>query len=85
MISVMYFSTEWCGPCKMFWPVVQEVCSANGIQIQKIDAERNRDLANQYQITGVPTLIVMKNGKPEFRNTGVMAKTKLIDKLQNLS
>lgn len=85
MISVMYFSTEWCGPCKMFWPVVQEVCSANGIQIQKIDAEQNRDLANQYQITGVPTLIVMKNGKLEFRNTGVMAKTQLIDKLQNLS
>lgn len=85
MISVMYFSTEWCGPCKMFWPVVQEVCSANGIQIQKIDAEQNRDLANQYQITGVPTLIVIKNGKLEFRNTGVMAKTKLIDKLQNLS
>ena len=85
MISVLYFSTEWCGPCKMFWPVVQEVCSANGIQIQKIDAEQNRDLANQYQITGVPTLIVMKNGKLEFRNTGVMAKTQLIDKLQNLS
>jgi thioredoxin 1 len=68
----------------MFWPTVQEVCSANGISIQKINAEQNRDLANQYQITGVPTLIVMKNGKPEFRNTGVMAKTQLIDKLQDL-
>lgn len=84
MISVMYFSTQTCGPCKMFWPTVQEVCSANGISIQKINAEQNRDLANQYQITGVPTLIVMKNGKPEFRNTGVMAKTQLIDKLQDL-
>jgi thioredoxin 1 len=85
MISVMYFSTSWCGPCKMFWPTVQEVCSANSINLQKVDAEQSPDLASQYQITGVPTLIVMKNGQPVFRNTGAMAKTKLIDTLQNLS
>ena len=84
MISVLYFSTPWCGPCKMFWPTVDDVCRANGISIQKVDAEQDRDLANQYQITGVPTLIVMKNGQPVFRNTGVMAKTQLIDKLQDL-
>jgi len=69
----------------MFWPTVQEVCSANSINLQKIDAEQDRDLANQYQVTGVPTIIILKNGKPEFRNTGVIAKTKLIDKLQDLS
>lgn len=88
-MTVLYFSTTWCGPCKMFWPVVQEVCSANGISIQRIDAEQNRDLANQYQITGVPTIVVLKNDgtgdKPAFRNTGVMTKTKLIETLQNLS
>jgi thioredoxin 1 len=69
----------------MFWPTVDDVCRANGISLQKIDAEQNRDLANQYQITGVPTIIILKNGKPEFRSTGVMAKTQLIDKLQDLS
>ena len=84
MKTVLYFSTEWCGPCKMFWPTVDDVCRASKISVQKIDAEQNRDLANQYQITGVPTIIILKNGQPEFRNTGVMAKTKLIDKLQNL-
>lgn len=85
MISVMYFSTTWCGPCKLFWPTVQEVCSATNTTLQKIDAEQSPDLASQYQITGVPTLIILKNGQPAFRNTGVMPKTKLIETLQNLS
>ena len=78
----MYFSTKWCGPCKMFSPIVQEVCSAMGVNLQKIDAEENRDLANQYQITGVPTLILMKDDQLKFRNTGVIPKSQLINTIE---
>lgn len=81
MKQVLYFSTTYCGPCKMFSPVVTEVCAAAGVPIQKIDAEENRELANQYSITGVPTLIILQDGQPVFRNTGILAKTKLIDLL----
>jgi len=78
MKSVLYFSTEWCGPCKIFYPTVQQVCNATGITLQKVDAEKNRDLAQQYDITGVPTLIIMENGRPVHRNTGVMPKSELL-------
>jgi len=78
MKSVLYFSTEWCGPCKIFYPTVREVCDATGYNLQKVDAEKNRDLAQQYNITGVPTLIVMRDGRPDYRNTGVMPKSELL-------
>jgi len=81
MKSVLYFSTEWCGPCRLFYPTVQEVCNATGTILQKIDAEKSGDLAQQYSITGVPTLIVVENGKAIYRNTGVMPKSQLISLL----
>jgi len=84
MKTILYFSTEWCGPCKMFYPVAQEVCSGLGISLQKVDAEQNRDLANQYNITGVPAIVVLKEGSQVYRNTGVMSKSQLINTLQNL-
>lgn len=84
MISVMYFSTEWCGPCKMFWPTVDDVCRASNISVQKVDAESNRELATQYQITGVPTVIIFKDGQLVYRKTGVVPKTQFITTLQNL-
>lgn len=84
MKTVLYFSTEWCGPCKMFFPIVQEVTTAMSIPLTKVDAESNRELATQYQITGVPTVIVLKDGQPVYRKTGVVPKTQFITSLQNL-
>ena len=84
MKTVLYFSTEWCGPCKMYYPIVEEVTTAMSIPLTKVDAERNRDLAGQYQVTGVPTVIVLKNGQPVYRKTGVVPKTQFITSLQNL-
>lgn len=84
MKTVLYFSTEWCGPCKMFFPVVEEVTTAMAIPLTKVDAERNRDLASQYQITGVPTVVILKNGQPVYRKTGVVPKSQFISTLQNI-
>jgi thioredoxin 1 len=84
MKSVLYFSTEWCSPCKLFWPVAQEVCSAMGVSLQKVDAEQNRELALQYSITGVPAMIMLKDGVQVNRQVGVVSKSQLIDMLNRL-
>ena len=84
MITVLYFSTEWCGPCKMLFPVVEEVTTAMSIPLTKIDAQRSSQLATQHQITGVPTIIAFKDGRPVYRTTGMISKPQLISTLQNL-
>ena len=84
MKSVLYFSAEWCGPCRMFFPTVEEVCPALGIPYTKVDVDKNPELQQQHNITGVPTIIVLKNGEPVYRNSGVIPKSQLIATLQKL-
>ena len=73
------FSAEWCGPCKMMAPILKDVAkSMNGkVRILKIDVDRNPKVAAQYQIQGVPTLILFKNGQPVWRQSGVVPANQL--------
>ena len=82
MVSVLYFTATWCGPCKMFSPIVEEVCSAMNIPLQKIDAEQNQQLTAQYEVRSVPSLFIQANGRIVYSSKGVLPKTKLIDELQ---
>lgn len=74
---VMYFTAAWCGPCKMFKPVVEQVSAETGVGISYIDVDQQRDLASQYGISSVPTIIVENNGSVVYRNSGVMSKPQL--------
>jgi thioredoxin 1 len=78
------FSAEWCGPCKMLKPILQEVKSRIGDKatIVKVDVDKNPALANQFEIRGVPTLMIFKNGKSEWRQSGVIQTDKLVSILQ---
>lgn len=78
-VLIDFFAT-WCGPCQQLAPILKQVKEVMGerISILKIDVEKNEQLAAQYQVKGVPTMLLFQNGKQLWRQSGVLSKEQLI-------
>jgi len=76
---IVDFHALWCSPCKMQSPILKEVAAELGdsVRIIKIDVDANNQIASRYNVQSVPTIIVFKNGKQVWRQSGVASKSQL--------
>ena len=80
MKTMKYFSATWCGPCKSFKPVMNEIAS-EGYSVQFIDIDQSPNTATQYNVMSVPTVIIEENGVEVDRFVGSMPKQMILEKL----
>lgn len=78
------FFAEWCGPCKTMAPILKQVKDEvqDNASIIKIDVDKNQHTAATYQVNSVPTLMLFKQGKVLWRQSGVLSKTDLVKKIK---
>jgi len=80
MKTMKYFSATWCGPCKSFKPVMNEI-AGEGYSVQFIDIDQSQDLAARYNVRSVPTTVIEDNGIEVDRFVGAIPKQQVINKL----
>lgn len=78
-VLVDFFAT-WCGPCQTLGPILKDVKDTLGDQISiiKIDVDKNQSVASQFNVRGVPTMILFKNGNQLWRQSGVLSKDDIV-------
>lgn len=83
-VLVDFFAT-WCGPCQILSPILKEVKDSLGddVNIIKIDVDKNQALAAQYQVRGVPTMLLFQKGQTLWRQSGVLSKQQIIQAIKN--
>ena len=77
------FWAEWCGPCKMISPVLEEIAEeqAGKLQIGKLNIDDNLEVTRRFDVMSIPTLILFKNGEPEVRLIGAKPKGQLLQEI----
>ena len=80
---IVDFWAEWCGPCKMIAPVLDEIASeqAGKVRVAKLNVDDNPDIARRFDVMSIPTLIVFKDGEPQKRLVGAKGKGQLLEEL----
>ena len=74
------FYADWCGPCKMLLPIIDEIAEENSeIKVVKVNVDDSQDLAMKYQVMSIPTLVVIKNGEEANRSVGLIDKSQVLN------
>ncbi len=77
------FWAVWCGPCRMLSPVVDEIAEEGGdFVVAKVNVDENPDIAREYAISAIPTLLVFKNGQLKNKSVGVISKEEILNLLK---
>jgi len=80
--AIVDFYAEWCGPCKMMSPIIDEIATENpNIKVAKINVDENEELAAKYNIMSIPTIIIFKNGNVHKQFIGVTSKNNILSNL----
>lgn len=82
--TLIDFYADWCGPCQVLGPIVEEVKQEVGEKatVLKIDVDRNQELAQRLQIRSIPTMMIFKGGELKWRGMGVQAKGAILNQLE---
>ena len=77
------FYADWCGPCKMMSPIIDEIASELGynIKVGKVNSDENMELTQKYQIMSIPTIMIIKNGEVKKTFVGVTPKEEIVSQL----
>lgn len=83
-VAVVDFWAEWCGPCRMITPIIEELSKEyeGKAMIGKVNVDENPEVSMKYGIRSIPTVLVLKNGEVVDKQVGVTTKQKLVDKIE---
>ena len=77
--AIIDFYADWCGPCRMMSPIIDEIAQENtDIKVGKVNVDENQDLAMKYNVMSIPTIIIFKNGKVHKQFVGVTGKDNIL-------
>lgn len=76
---IVDFYADWCGPCRMILPYLDEIASELGVDIVKVNIDESPNIASEYNVMSIPTIIIFKKGEKVSTNVGAASKARLVD------